>query len=463
MKNFILFIFLLASLINKSDAQVQPAHVVICILENHAYNQIHGNAAAPYINSLLSDPNTALLQNSYALAHPSQANYLMLFSGNNQGVTNDNVPTNIPFTTPNLGHELISAGFSFAGYSETQPYAGYTGATSGLYARKHNPWVNWQGIGTNGISSSFNLPLTSFPTNFNSLPTVSFVIPNLVSDMHNGTGNTPIATGDAWIQTNLDPYIQWCKTNNSLFILTFDEDDNSVVNQIFTTFTGQDIKSGNYTQKITHYNVLRTIEDLYQLPYAGHSADSSFITDIWRTLLPIKLSSFNVYKKGTKNMLDWTTAIERSAFSFTIQKSNNGKDFTNIDILSATGNNTHYSYIDNEPLKSINYYRIKMINEDGKFYYSPIKSIDNNSPLSINVYPNPASNNLTVKLSVDLDAPILVSIKTIDGILVMQKSITLSNVNKNTTNFNISALAKGSYLIIASIGNEEVVMKFEKE
>ena len=463
MKQFLLIVFLSVFLIPKAHAQVQPAHVVICILENHAYSQIHGNSAAPYINSLLSDPYTALLPNSYATAHPSQPNYLMLFSGNNQGVINDNVPTSIPFTTPNLGHELISAGFTFAGYSETQPSVGYTGATSGLYARKHNPWVNWQGTGTNGISSSFNLPLTSFPTNFNNLPTVSFVIPNLVSDMHNGgTGNGPIATGDAWIQTNLDAYIQWCKTNNSLFILTFDEDDNSVTNQIFTTFTGQDIKTGNYTQKISHYNVLRTLEDLYQLPYAGHSADSSFITDIWRTTLPIKLSSFNVYKKGTTNQVDWTVAEQVNALSFAVQRSPNGKDFTTIGTLPAPGNKTNYSYTDNKPLHSINYYRLKMIDADGKFTYSPIKSVNNKTHLSISIYPNPVKDNLAVNLQSDMDAAVLLNISTVGGSLVMQKRIASIDGN-NTNQINIASLAKGNYLLTATSGDEKQVIKFEKE
>ncbi len=462
MKQFLLFLSLPLFFANKTIAQMQPAHVVICILENHAYSQIHGNAAAPYLNSLLNDPNTAALPYSYALAHPSQPNYIMLFSGNNQGVTTDNVPTGLPFTTANLGAELTQAGFSFAGYSETMPSVGYTGATSGLYARKHNPWVNWQGTGANGISSTVNLPLTAFPTNFNNLPTVSFVIPNLVNDMHNGTGNGPITTGDTWIQTNLDSYIQWCKTNNSLFILTFDEDDHSSSNQIFTSLTGEDVKTGNYSQHITHYNVLRTLEDLYQLPHAGFSADSSFITDIWRTTLPVKLSSFNVYKKGTTNQIDWTVSQEINALSFAVQRSANGKDFTTIGTLPSPGNKTNYSYIDNKPLHSINYYRLKMIDADGKFRFSPVKSVNNKTHLSISIYPNPVKENLAVNLYSDMDAAVMLNISTVGGNLVMQKRIVSIDGN-NTNQINIASLAKGNYLLTATLGDEKQVIKFEKE
>ena len=261
-------------------AQVQPGHTVIVILENHSYNELVGNAAAPYINSIFNDLYTAVLTKSFALTHPSQPNYLMLFSGSAQGVVNDNVPSGLPFTAPNLGASLLQNGFTFNGYSETMPSVGYTNATSGKYARKHNPWVNWQGTGTNGIPPASNLPFTYFPANFDSLPSLSFVIPNLNNDMHDGT----IAAGDAWIKANLDKYIQWCKINNSLFMLIFDEDDKSQSNQIVTAITGENVKGGSYSQQITHYNVLRTIEELYKLPYAGASADSSAIKNIWLSI-----------------------------------------------------------------------------------------------------------------------------------------------------------------------------------
>ncbi|MEP6583691.1 MAG: alkaline phosphatase family protein [Ginsengibacter sp.] len=262
---------------NITFAQSQPQHIVILVLENRAYNQIVGNSQAPYINGLLSNVHTALFTESFGLTHPSQPNYLMLYSGDNQGITNNNLPQNLPFTTLNLGGSLINQGFGFTGYSEGLPSVGSNVATYGSYARKHNPWVNWQGTSNNGIPSSSNRPFTDFPVNFNLLPTLSFVIPDLDHDMHDGS----IGTGDTWIQNNLDAYIQWCVNNNSLFILTFDEDDGTYNNQILSFFIGSDIKGGTYNQPITHYNILRTLEEIYQLPFAGASADSSAVNGIW--------------------------------------------------------------------------------------------------------------------------------------------------------------------------------------
>ena len=76
--------------------------------------------------------------------------------------------------------------------------------------------------------------------------------------------------------------IQWAKTNNSLFILTFDEDDNNHNNHIVTIFTGTMVKTGQYSNKIIHYNILRTIEDIYGLPYAGNVNFVKPITNCWK-------------------------------------------------------------------------------------------------------------------------------------------------------------------------------------
>ena len=213
----------------------KPDHIVIVIEENHSYSEIIGSNAAPYINGLVSDNFSLLFTNCYAVTHPSQPNYLCLFSGDNQGVTDDNLPSGLPFTTSNLGAELLRNNYTFVGYSEDLPSVGSDVTSSGAYERKHNPWVNWQDASTNGIPSSLNVPLTDFPTDYDSLPTVSFVIPNQNNDMHDGS----ISAGDTWLQNNLDGYIQWAKNHNSLFIFTFDEDDSSLNNRILHSLLGR--------------------------------------------------------------------------------------------------------------------------------------------------------------------------------------------------------------------------------
>ena len=70
-----------------SAAPWSPSHVVVVIEENHSYDQIIGNADAPFINKLAAEG--ALFTDAHAIRHPSQPNYLALFSGSTQGTTGD--------------------------------------------------------------------------------------------------------------------------------------------------------------------------------------------------------------------------------------------------------------------------------------------------------------------------------------------------------------------------------------
>jgi acid phosphatase len=91
----------------------KPDHIVMVIEENHSYSQIIGSPDAPYINRLVAQG--AVFTQSFGLTHPGQPNYLALFSGSTQGVTDNSCPH--IFTTPNLEHALLAAGLTFAGYS----------------------------------------------------------------------------------------------------------------------------------------------------------------------------------------------------------------------------------------------------------------------------------------------------------------------------------------------------------
>jgi hypothetical protein len=266
-------------------------HVVIVMEENRTVTQIIGDRVnAPFINSLAD--GGVRLGSMFAIEHPSQPNYLQLFSGSNQGVMDDNLPKNFsktvtatfPFKTPNLGAEILAQGFTFAGYSEQLETAGtsdladydpHSATTPDVYyRRKHNPWANWVAklspTPTNQIPGTVNRPFTAFPTNFSLLPTVSFVIPNQLHDMHDGSRKE----GDDWLRANLSNYAAWAKTNNSLLIVTWDEDDYNSINQIPTVFSGAFLRNGTAVGGTwTLHNLLRTLEDMYGSPtHAGSAA-----------------------------------------------------------------------------------------------------------------------------------------------------------------------------------------------
>jgi phosphatidylinositol-3-phosphatase len=327
---FYLSLLLTACVVNGLRAQA-PAfdHIIVVIEENHSFGDIIGNSAAPNINALaapganiVNDSNDPQgnITGSHAVRHPSQPNYLELYSGSNQGTIQDGHPGSTtepfssppPFTTPNLGAALRNAGHSFATYSQTLPSVGFDGDSSGQYMRKHNPVTNWMNDTNptvNQYPSSLNQPFTTFqdiansPGGFANLPTVSYVVPDQDFDMHDGT----IEAADTWLKTNiLDTYLPWAMTHNSLLIVTWDEDgDNTASNQIPTIFAGAKVKPGNYTETnlnannphvgsptdpgiqtptgtaMNHYNVLSTIEDVYGLAHIGGSVNRPPLTDIF--------------------------------------------------------------------------------------------------------------------------------------------------------------------------------------
>ncbi|RMI31265.1 acid phosphatase [Nocardia stercoris] len=261
------------AVVNSSDAQAATTvpvfdHIVLVMFENHAYSQINGSSSAPYFNNLAGQG--AKFTQSFAVTHPSEPNYLAMFSGSTQGITDDSCPHT--FTGNNIANQLITAGKSFDSYSESMPSDGYTGCTSGQYARKHNaaPFFS-------NVPATSNLRYTDFPSsaNYANLPTVSYIDPNLCNDMH----DCSISTGDTWLKNNLDAYAQWAKTHNSLLIVTFDEDNGSSSNHIFTTFVGAHTQVGTFSNQISHYNILSTIESAYSLSHLNSAAE---ITNVWK-------------------------------------------------------------------------------------------------------------------------------------------------------------------------------------
>jgi phosphatidylinositol-3-phosphatase len=290
-------------------------HIVIVIEENKDYEEVIGQKYAPYINHTLKAEGADFVQ-MYAEEHFSQGNYFWLFSGDNHNVGFvDNPPVGVPFSSPNLASQLFDKGLTFGGYVENLPANPYcTYGPDQLYARKHVPWISFS-----NVPISATMDFDEFPKDaagFEKLPTVSFVIPNLDNDMHNvppkEKGGTAVAVykGDRWLKHNLDPYYQWAKKNNSLLIITFDENDDTrqyqgltnpwfsevggtidkelyedLINRTITIFAGAHIKQGVYTEGrgITHVNILRTIESMYGLPKAGaqqHNAAGESLVNI---------------------------------------------------------------------------------------------------------------------------------------------------------------------------------------
>ena len=250
----------------------RPDHIVVVIEENRGYAQIMDKLNInSYIHALAK--RGMLFTQSYGVAHPSQPNYLALFSGVTHGITNDACPNT--FDSDNLATRLLDSGLSFASFAESLPEVGDVTCMSGAYHRKHNPVSNWQGT---RLAAGLNKRFVDFPQDFSKLPTISFVIPDQDNDMHDGS----FEAADDWLKTRIAPYVDWAMKHNSLLILTWDEDDNYEGNHVVTLLVGPMVKAGTSPQRIDHYSVLRTLLDFYGLPALGASRDAEAIKDVWK-------------------------------------------------------------------------------------------------------------------------------------------------------------------------------------
>ena len=232
-------------------------HIVVVVEENHAFGEIIGNPQAPYINALAS--GGALLTDYRAVTHPSQPNYLALYASSTLGVA-DNGVYSLP--DPTLATVLQADGSSFTGYVDPGS------------PRRHNPWESFpEGF-------TVEQSVSAFPSDFSRLPDVSFVVPNLDDDMHDGT----ISAADTWLRTNIDAYAQWAVTHHSLLMVVWDEDDGSAGNRIPGILYGANVNPGTDNTSYTHYDILASLAGSFALTAPNNGATAAGLSGaIFRT------------------------------------------------------------------------------------------------------------------------------------------------------------------------------------
>ncbi len=288
-----------ASLVAPALAAPVPRadHVVVVIMENRSLGQVRYQ---PYTASLMA--SGAWFANSYAIGYPSQPNYFALWSGSTQGLTNDACPPpGAPFGTANLGQACEAAGKTWRSYAENLATAGaadcsFDGdASTGLYTRKHAPWVSFS-----NVDHANERPYADLAADLAAaqLPNLAFVLPNNCHNTHNlyVDPTCDVPQGDAWLAANLPPILQAFGPND-LLILTWDEDDRTAGNNILTVFAGPLVQPHSASvRSITHYTVARTIADLLGVLPPGQSANEFPISDVWANPTSVQPASWGRLK-----------------------------------------------------------------------------------------------------------------------------------------------------------------------
>ena len=255
------------------------SHVFVIVMENHEYGSVIGTAAAPYINSLAN--SYGLATNYYAASHPSLPNYLALTAGSTFGIASDCTTCYVNAT--NIGDQLEASGRSWKAYMEDMPSPCFTGASSGNYAMKHDPFMYYNDIRNNAARCAAHVvPFSQFSGDMNSgqVPNFVWITPNMCNDMH----DCSVATGDAWLRSVV-PTITGSAAfrNGGALFITWDEGSSSagccgdswgghVPTLVISPRAIPGYRSGVAEN---HYGLLRTIEDAFRLGHLNAAGWSS--------------------------------------------------------------------------------------------------------------------------------------------------------------------------------------------
>jgi hypothetical protein len=201
--------------------------------------------------------------------------------------------------------------------------------------------------------------------------------------------------------------------------------------------------------------------------FATQGSDSAKTTFHYSAacLLPLTLLSFTAALDGKAATLQWTTATEINTKNFIIQRSIDAMHFQNIGSVNAVGNSsqiTSYSFADagafNEGANKL-YYRLQMVDKDGKFTYSNIATVQIANGGLFVIYPNPVKDELLITGNASLNNA-RVRIFDPGGKVVYQQQI--SNMQPGTTKINVSGFSKGVYYLQLITGSDAQTAKFVK-
>jgi uncharacterized repeat protein (TIGR03803 family) len=198
-----------------------------------------------------------------------------------------------------------------------------------------------------------------------------------------------------------------------------------------------------------------------EFSFVSEASGPAAVLDLNTSPLPVTWTHFTARKKEQSVLLEWKTAQEQNADQFIIERSGTGSQFQSIGAVTATGNTSsgsRYSFTDNDPLDNISYYRLKQTDKDGKFSYSKILLVNFERAARITFSPNPAQDNLTVKLPAGQKVK-AITIVDVSGRLMRQQG----QFNGSTITIRVQGLSSGMYTARIETGQQTYHVKFMKQ
>lgn len=207
--------------------------------------------------------------------------------------------------------------------------------------------------------------------------------------------------------------------------------------------------------------------------YDDAGKDGSFTIALSGTTLPVNITSFKGEQRGEQNLLSWTTLSEQNNKGFELQRSASGRNFSTIAFVSSKASNGSssssltYQFADLKPLTGSSYYRLKQVDEDGKYKTSNIillKALYARVFALSSIYPNPAGSTIHVILTAPANSKANIVITDLAGKTVMRQIAQLIPGDNNLS-LDVNRLRSGSYIIKAVDidSSQTTVSKFVKQ
>jgi hypothetical protein len=224
-----------------------------------------------------------------------------------------------------------------------------------------------------------------------------------------------------------------------------------LINGTFTQLSANTLnnisQSGTYSKSVTAGTTIgfrvRAVDNSY-----GNATFTITSFSAPAGVLPVKLSAFTAKPQGAAVSLQWTAATEINTSHYAIERSAGGAGFRSVGRVAAGATSGQYAFLDQSPLPGTNYYRLRMEDNDGSFSYSGIRSVN----LSVNheqqVYPNPATDFVTLVIKADVAASETLQVYNAAGNLLKKETIALTP-GTTKKSLNIASLPKGVYWIKA--------------
>ncbi len=254
-------------------------HVYLIVMENKSYGEIVGSPAAPFINRLIA--RYGLASAYFAVAHPSEPDYIALFSGSTQGITDDGV---YEISAPNLADQLEAHGRTWAVFAQNVPTGCYVGSVAsggpdgpGTYARKHEPAISFTSIAGHPARCA---RITDFSHFDPAAADFELIIPNMCNDMH----DCSVATGDAFLASFVPRITSSPAFADSALFITWDEGttDTGGGGHVPLVVVSPLVRPGTVSGTAhDHYSLLRTIEDAWALGCLANACRANDLRELF--------------------------------------------------------------------------------------------------------------------------------------------------------------------------------------